>query len=440
MLIQRIVKHLWRGRNREFRKVEREYRDKSLQCLFDDAEEILKKIVSDSGIYDDVLLYQFIDKGCDHCNNDGVFGGCSFCDFISTFEMRAVYLLTLIYRVDKSRYNQLILDAMSRSLHTVATPPSVQFISGSNTLSEAELPREFFKRLRETQGRLHQAAVTGFDTRANTVTRDAITKMKQCFSGVLGVNLGVEVADEWLRNHWLNKRTSNTEIEQAVALLKEEGCYVSLSVLLGIPGLSEAQSLDLFLDTVAYCLELGVDRVMCTPLTYQEHTLQAYLGKNLSQDPELIERGVMTYKGLFSIEGLLHAFLLVAQRWPEDNGRIAINPILFKSYVDQLMQTIPIPGQARQIDEVIKYFGYCLKRNRYNVQGKVETMRRQPFYLAYLDKLDGFDNRVQMKQTLTLSARKICDSMGFQDIESAMNRFADELDQWPLHSEMGGRQ
>ena len=383
-----------------------------------------------NGKFHDILFHQFLDKGCDHCNKDGKFGGCSFCDVLSSLDMNAVSLLTLLYRVDQKYYCELILNDLLKNTHAVTAPPSIQFLSGSNTLSEQELPHYLFERLAKLPTNVRRADVTGFDTRADSVNEVSIQTMRTCFSGRLGVNIGVEVADEWLRNHWLHKQTTNSEIEQAVALLKKEGCFVSLSVLIGIPGLSESQSHKLFIDSVEYCLALGADRVMCTPLMHQNNTLQTYFGRFLSQDRDLIERGVMTCKGLYCVEGLLCALAAVSDRWLNDSAKIAINPILFYPYAKQIMDTMESDEQKQNSNRILKVLEYCLKRNTFKVGDRFHALQTLDSYQRYKMKKRGFDSIECLGDTLYVSAQKLCDAMKLTNQDELLADLACEMKNW----------
>ena len=377
------------------------------------------------------MFHQFFDKGCDHCNKNGKFGGCSFCDVLSSIDINTVFLLTLLYRVDQKFYCELVLNELLESTQDISVPPSIQFLSGSNTLSEHELPCYLFDRLAEVSTNIRHAAVTGFDTRADSVNDVRIQVMRGCFSGQLGVNIGVEVADEWLRNHWLHKLSTNNEIEQAVALLKKEGCFVSLSILIGIPGLSELQSHELFLDSVKYCLALGADRVICTPLMYQKNTLQNYFGRFFSEDRDLIERGVITCSGLYSLEGLLCAMTDAASLWPNDSEKIAINPILFYPYAEQIINKMEADDRRNSAEQILKVFEYCLKRNTFNVGNRFHDLQMLDIYQKYKRKRKTFDGLSCIADTLFLSAQKLCTCMELENPKKLLASLACEMKSWP---------
>lgn len=60
------------------------------------------------------------------------------------------------------------------------------------------------------------------------------------------LEIGVEVTNEWLRNHWINKSLSDSKLENAIGMLHEEGFKVNTNILLGIPALPKNNQLCCF--------------------------------------------------------------------------------------------------------------------------------------------------------------------------------------------------
>lgn len=59
---------------------------------------------------------------------------------------------------------------------------------------------------------------------------------------------GIEVSDHWIFSQWLNKGTTNSHITRAIQYIHDAGFQAIEDLIIGIPGLTERQSIQLFKD------------------------------------------------------------------------------------------------------------------------------------------------------------------------------------------------
>ena len=89
----------------------------------------------------------------------------------------------------------------------------------------------------------------------------------------LSIAIGLETADDRKRELCLNKGCSLREIARAVGEAQRAGAGVHLYVLLGLPFLTEAESVEDAVESLECARDLGADEIHIEPLTIQRHTL-----------------------------------------------------------------------------------------------------------------------------------------------------------------------
>ena len=113
------------------------------------------------------------------------------------------------------------------------------------------------------------------ETRAEFVCADEVSRLADILGRKrrLSVALGLETSDDRRRELCLNKGCSLEGISRAVGEAKKAGAGVQLYVLLGLPFLTEAESVDDAVKSLECAQNLGADEIHIEPLTIQRHTL-----------------------------------------------------------------------------------------------------------------------------------------------------------------------
>jgi len=103
----------------------------------------------------------------------------------------------------------------------------------------------------------------------------------------IAVAIGLETADDTKRELCLNKGTTLAEIEAAVSSVRGLA-EIQLYVLVGLPFLTEAESIDDAVKSIRAARTLGADEIHIEPMTLQSQTLVELLIKhNLFRLPSL---------------------------------------------------------------------------------------------------------------------------------------------------------
>ncbi len=113
------------------------------------------------------------------------------------------------------------------------------------------------------------------ETRAEFVTTDEVNRLAGLLGPerILSIALGLETSDDRKRELCLNKGCSLEGIARAVGEVKRAGAEVQLYVLLGLPFLTEAETVDDAVESIRCAHNLGADEIHIEPLTIQRYTL-----------------------------------------------------------------------------------------------------------------------------------------------------------------------
>jgi hypothetical protein len=117
-----------------------------------------------------------------------------------------------------------------------------------------------------------------FETRPEFVKPEYISEIKKCLGAgiTLTLAMGLETADDTIRELCINKGCTTSEIGQAVETAHRFG-ETQLYVLYGIPFLTESEAVE---DTVAALKKaksLNADEIHIEPMTIQRHTIMEAL-------------------------------------------------------------------------------------------------------------------------------------------------------------------
>lgn len=274
-------------------------------------------------------------SGCAYCNKDAI-RGCSFCNYLNENTVLMVSLRALQKRAPHL-YSQLVIESCLNQ--PVIKSPMAHFLSGFDSLNEDEIDSKTWDVILEGVGGRRDKAMYGvLVTRADTITREKLKKWKGKVSRRTIVEIGVEVSHDWLRNHWLNKCISQNSILHAIDEIHHTGFYAQADVLIGIPGLTQKQSKQLFVNTCGDLLKMGVDYVLCSPLVNKSATLQQYSFQYLRENTELNQAMLINaITGVLpDIYTVFDAIFDTLQEFPELTKRLVIGPVHFPIYAEQM--------------------------------------------------------------------------------------------------------
>jgi len=364
--------------------------------------------------------------GCPHWMDNGKFTGCAMCNFMMNY-LDGHARLSVLKKRDKKLYAKALRYSfeIQRGKNTRAVP--FETVTGYDTLSHEEIPGEIFNDLFakgdlfETQPHRYE-----FDTRAASVNPERIREIKKILGKRVSCGLGVEVGDEWIRNHWLNKNSTNQEYEAAVQLLKKEGMGVSAYLLIDIPGLTDEQSRQLFYQSVDWLEKLDVDHMVCTPVVKLEKTLQALIYDHLIENRKLIELGIVAGKqtGIFRIFTVFESLYYIYREKPSLIRILNLSNINFYKYLFYWKKAALSRTVLRILDAVKEfYFGWDLEV----LKSVIDYLKKDGNYMAYKEFLKSQKGLEDLRDNIGAAAEEIARKLWPEKWQTKIEGFKKEL-------------
>lgn len=231
--------------------------------LSEDIKYVVRKEKTVNGIFAEIW---FLTKGCQWDSN----GGCVMCNYgkghsISSDEM--------IIAIDKA------LEEAGNDIYELAITPSGSF------LDESEVPQQvrehIYKRISECNVKRFS-----FETRVETITNTNIKELKKDLNSIqLAIEFGLETSNDWIRKYCLNKATNVSNYLNAIKILKSFDIETLINISLGLPFLSENESIIDTIESVNWAYEHGADSVIIFPIHVKPGTLVNILYHNKLYHP-----------------------------------------------------------------------------------------------------------------------------------------------------------
>lgn len=148
-----------------------------------------------------------------------------------------------------------------RSIREVS-PEILAIYNAGSFLCDREIPRAFQLEVCRRVVNDPTLRILFVESRAEYVTPEKIGKMVALLNGkTLQVGIGLEVADEHVRNTVIKKGLTNASFERAVRVIKELGGQVLAYVFIKPVGFSEKEAIAEAVTTARYAFAVGVDIV-----------------------------------------------------------------------------------------------------------------------------------------------------------------------------------
>lgn len=231
--------------------------------------------------------------GCPYRGKGKKLAGCSMCDFQSELAQQQGSLKALQEK-DPELYAKSVLTGFKNARGSQASANVIENISGYDTFSQDEVPSPLLDELFGKEMFHTNPFIFNVEARASSITRDNLKRFRESIKNKkrVSIDFGVETGNEWIRNQWLNKNVSNAQIMEAIQLLHEYGFKAVCNVLIGIPGLTEQQSISSFLETMLWLDSIGADKIIIHILSRKTYTLQGFMYQKFQNDQELWELGL----------------------------------------------------------------------------------------------------------------------------------------------------
>ena len=224
------------------------------------------------------ILTRLYTTGCSHYFCQGELCGCSMCN-LHIDDYNTIAKMQVLRKRSPSMYSDIAFQMAQKARKDIKERAGIEYLFAYDCFDAVEVPLQLWERLLKKKSLFYRTPlVIQMEGRADSVSYEKLKFIiGQISPSQLSVRLGVECGDEWIRNHWLNKKVSNQQIIEAVDVCKKLNVKVSANILFGIPGFTEEQSINHFVKSVIWLDSLNVDYITCSVLVNKPGTLQGLI-------------------------------------------------------------------------------------------------------------------------------------------------------------------
>lgn len=340
MFIEQVIKKVWELQSAEYRDAWDEAEKLTASELYDNILAGFLHVNLNTLPNEYMKITNIVTSGCAHCIRDKCFQGCTFCDFYSSYASD-IAKMSVLKQKDRILYAKVVQYGVELQRKNNPIPAMVEYFSAHDTLDQDVITDEVIQELSKLQNEGSRRTFNCFfETRASSVTEDKLKTWKsnvaEKISSRAELVFGTETSDEWIRNHWLNKNIKNDDIDRAIEAGRTQKCFVGTTVLIGIPGLPDAQSMKIFQETFMSISKKKVNHIICSPMLPKKNTLQGYIAHELMQNDILKKTGVIngSFTGMPHIVMVFDALCSIIGKGTEVSKKLVLCPSFFPPYLE----------------------------------------------------------------------------------------------------------
>jgi len=208
----------------------------------------------------------FLTSGCQWDAN----GGCTMCNYGKGYQRTED---DIVYSVHQG------LSAINIEVNELVVSPS------GSMLDPQEVSPNALKRIYSL---IHDfpAEYFLFETRSETITEDKIRELAESIPcKKLGVEIGIESSNEWVRRFCVNKGNLLNQFINAANILQKHNILTYANISLGTAFLSPIEAIYDTVDSIRWAFANGADICVLFPLHVKPYTLLAWLYQGLLYKP-----------------------------------------------------------------------------------------------------------------------------------------------------------
>jgi len=178
-------------------------------------------------------------KGCEYAHKTG---GCTVCGFLNHAEPE-ISEKEIIQQLD-----------FAISAYDLSKVEEIDILTLGSFLNDSEVDETTRLAIMERIVKIRHIKRVSIESRAEYVTVDKIKQLKQVLrkETILEFGIGLESADDYLRNTVIKKGLSKTSFEKTVVIAKEAGANLLTYLLIKPPHVSEEEAITDAVESAAY--------------------------------------------------------------------------------------------------------------------------------------------------------------------------------------------
>lgn len=188
------------------------------------------------------LMIVLTTRGCEYAHNND--GGCTVCGFMN-HAREDITDGEIVGQLDFAVDN-LDLDGVKE----------VDLLTLGSFLNDREVSPETRTHLLGKLADMPEVEVVSIESRAEYVSVEKLNRVRELLGGkMVDFGIGLESADDHVRNKIINKGLSKKAFERVVKQVKEAGCSLLVYLLIKPPSLSETEAIEDAVKSVDYVFE-----------------------------------------------------------------------------------------------------------------------------------------------------------------------------------------
>ncbi|SET14128.1 radical SAM protein [[Clostridium] polysaccharolyticum] len=422
MFIDQIITEIWKPVTKQYKEAYEAAKKLSAEELYE------RHIASEMKYFPYIgVNMNYIDTcGCPYRMAGGQLSGCSMCDYQSELAKRQGSLLAL-REMSPALYAKAVKQGFINSRGENAKSNVIENVSGYDSLDHSEVPEELCEELFREDIFEDAPFIYNVEARASTVTEERLKSFKKSVANRkrVSIDFGVEVSDEWIRNEWLNKSVTNAQIQDAVELLHKNKFKAVGNVLFGVPGLTEEQMIEVFVNSVLWMDSIGIDKIVIHVLNRKQYTLQGYIYQKLRNDEELLEKGLVQgeHTGLPWVFSVIRGLEKLYRKKSDIFKKAVVTrvDVNFNSISNKICYN---EAEGEESNKYIDYINGLALNNKYDtLKEMVETIKQDTAYKAYEALLEKQKKCGSFADTFKLMGKKLAQCVGGDNWETLYSEF-----------------
>jgi len=329
-----VMKYIWKEDSILFQN----YYDEAMKMSENELYFLLENNKALVYLFDDRNMSSLITCGCHHFQNKSVLSGCSMCN-LHRKSINIMALLQAMKDRSETRYSELVYKSFINARGIIKSRTIHEYLFCYDFLDPLEMPDECLKMIlsKENGVFLRRPFLYEFEASARNVSIERLKLLKNHLgNSKITIRIGIECADDFIRNEWLNKNISDQQIVDAIQCCKEMGINIIGNILMGIPGFTEKYSIEQFTKAVNWAFEQGIDGISCSLLGRPEKSLQGFIYKYLKDNAILKNHGLAIgeHTGLPWLFSLITALDNIYINTPQRLQKIYFGQFI-NSYIEQ---------------------------------------------------------------------------------------------------------
>ena len=209
-------------------------------------------------------------KGCNWALSES--GGCSMCGYIKDANIESVSATQIINQFDHA------LDKKLNEINEDSGNFIIKIFNSGSFFDENELPEKVRRHIYEKIAKIEKIKEVVIESRCEYITSEKLVELKEILDKkYVEVAIGLETADDYIRNNYVNKGILFTDFKESLNLCKEHGIGVKVYLLFKPPFLNEQAAIDDCSLSIKKLINLKVNSISINPLNIQKGTLIEHL-------------------------------------------------------------------------------------------------------------------------------------------------------------------